>query len=149
MNPRSVARYRERHSTSGAKSDPADAKVLADLVRTDRHNHRPIAGDSELALAVKTLARAHQRLVWTRQRQTNQLRSTLLEFYPAALEPFENLHHKDAVAILAIAPDPAAGRRLSRSKIAAALRRGGRQRNIDQRAATIQTALRDPAGRPF
>jgi transposase len=46
VNPLSVARYRERHTTSGAKSDPGDAKVLADLVRTDRQHHRPIAGDS-------------------------------------------------------------------------------------------------------
>jgi transposase len=49
INPLSVARYRERHTTSGVKSDPGDAKVLADLVRTDRQHHRPIAGDSELA----------------------------------------------------------------------------------------------------
>lgn len=40
INPRAVARYRDRHSVSGAKSDAGDAKVLADLVRTDRHNHR-------------------------------------------------------------------------------------------------------------
>jgi len=49
INPLSASRYRERHVTSGAKSDPGDAKVLADLVRTDRQHHRPIAGDSELA----------------------------------------------------------------------------------------------------
>jgi transposase len=85
VNPLCAARYRERHVTSGAKSDPGDAKVLADLVRTDRHNHRPVAGDSELAEAIKVLARAHQGLIWTRQRQTNTLRSTLREFYPAAL----------------------------------------------------------------
>jgi transposase len=142
VNPMSTSRYRERHSTSGAKSDPGDAKILADLARTDRHNHRPIAGDSDLAVAVKTLARAHQSLVWTRQRQTNQLRSTLREFYPAALEPFETLHHSDALAVLAAAPTPEQGRRLSRSKIAAALKRGGRQRNIDRRTVEIQDALR-------
>lgn len=49
VNPMSTSRYRERHSTSGAKSDPGDAKVLADLARTDAHNHRPVAGDTELA----------------------------------------------------------------------------------------------------
>lgn len=75
VNPMSVSRYRERHSTSGAKSDPGDAKVLADLARTDRHNHRPVAGDSDLAEAVKVLARAHQSMIWSRQRQLNQLRS--------------------------------------------------------------------------
>lgn len=46
INPKAVARYRERYVTSGAKSGPADAKVLADLARTDRHNYRQVAGDS-------------------------------------------------------------------------------------------------------
>ena len=53
VNPMSASRYRDRHRLSGAKSDPGDAKVLADLVRTDRHNHRPVAGDTDLAEAVK------------------------------------------------------------------------------------------------
>ena len=142
VNPMSVARYRERHSTSGAKSDPGDAKVLADLARTDAHNHRPIAGDSDLAEAVKVLARAHQGLIWTRQRQLNQLRSTLREFYPAALDAFVELGHPDAIAVLAAAPTPAKGRGLSRSSSAAALRRGGRQRRITERTEEIQAALR-------
>jgi transposase len=142
VNPMSTARYRERHSTSGAKSDPGDAKVLADLARTDAHNHRPVAGDSELAEAVKVLARAHQTMIWSRRRHTNQMRSTLREFYPAALEAFDELAGRDALAVLAIAPTPSAGRALSRSKIAAALRRGGRQRRIDERAIEIQAALR-------
>ncbi len=142
VNPMSTSRYRERHSTSGAKSDPGDAKVLADLARTDAHNHRPVAGDSELAEAVKVLARAHQTMIWSRQRHTNQLRSTLREFYPTALEAFDDLAGRDALAVLAIAPTPSAGRQLSRSKIAAALRRGGRQRRIDERTVEIQTALR-------
>lgn len=142
VNPMSTSRYRERHSTSGAKSDPGDAKVLADLARTDAHNHRRVAGDSELAEAVKVLARAHQTMIWSRQRQSNQLRSTLREFYPAALDAFDDLSGRDALAVLAVAPTPTQGRGLSRSKIAAALRRGGRQRRIDERTVEIQTALR-------
>ncbi|HVR31673.1 MAG TPA: IS110 family transposase [Acidimicrobiia bacterium] len=142
VNPMSTSRYRERHSTSGAKSDPGDAKVLADLARTDAHNHRPVSGDSELVEAVKVLARAHQTMIWSRQRHTNQLRSTLREFYPTALQAFDELAGSDALAVLAIAPTPSAGRALSRSKIATALRRGGRQRRIDQRTVEIQTALR-------
>src|SRR5438874_5415544 len=131
VNPMSTSRYRERHSTSGAKSDPGDAFVLAELARTDSHNHRVVAGDTELGEAIKVLARGHQSMIWTRQRQLNQLRSTLREFYPAALEAFDELGSSDAMAVLAIAPTPTLGRRLSRSKIAAALRRGGRQRRID------------------
>ncbi len=142
VNPMSTSRYRERHTTSGAKSDPGDAKVLAGLARTDGHNHRPIAGDSELAEAVKVLARTHQSLIWTRQRQLNQLRSMLREFYPAALEAFEELGHSDALAVLTIAPTPTLGRQVSASKIASALRGGGRQRRVDERAEQIRTALR-------
>jgi len=144
VNPLSTSRYRERHSTSGAKSDPGDAKVLAELARTDAHNHRPIAGDSELAEAVKVLARAHQSMIWTRQRQANQLRSTLREFYPGALAAVDDLTSADALAVLAVAPTPALGRTLSRSKIASALRRGGRRRRVEERAVEIQAALRSP-----
>jgi hypothetical protein len=82
VNPMSTSRYRDRYSTSGAKSDAGDAQVLSDMVRTDRHHHRLIAGDSEQVEAVKVLARAHQTMVWSRARQTNLLRSTLREFYP-------------------------------------------------------------------
>jgi transposase len=82
VNPLQVARYRERHGAAGAKSDPGDAHVLAELVRLDRAHHRPIAGDSALAEHVKVLARTHQSMIWSRQRQTNTLRSMLREFYP-------------------------------------------------------------------
>jgi hypothetical protein len=88
VNPLAVSRYRDRHSLSGAKSDAADAKVLADLVRTDRHNHRPVADDSHLAEAIKILARSHQSLIWSRQAQVNSLRSGLRECYPGALAAF-------------------------------------------------------------
>jgi transposase len=149
INPLAVTRYRDRHTSSRAKSDPGDAKLLADLVRTDRHNHRPIAGDSELAEAVKILARSHQRLIWTRQRQANQLRSLLREFYPAALEAFDgDLAGMDAVAILERAPTPYRGRSISQAKIVSALRQGGRQRNLEAKAAEIQACLRAPQLEP-
>ena len=73
INPKAVSRYRDRHSLGGAKSDRGDAKLLADLVRTDRHNHRRVAGDSPGAEGIKVLARAYQNLVWARVRHTNQL----------------------------------------------------------------------------
>ena len=143
INPLAVARYRDRHNVGGAKSDAGDAKVLADLVRTDRHNHRPIAGDSPDAGAIKVLARGHQNLIWSRTRQTNALRNALREYYPAALIAFDDLASNDAVAVLAKAPTPAAGARLSIGQISAALKRGGRQRNVDRRAHEIQAALRN------
>jgi transposase len=144
VNPFSVSRYRERHVTSGAKSDPGDAKVLADLVRTDRHNHREVAGDSDLAEAVKVLARAHQGLIWSRQRQVNVLRNTLREFYPGVLQAFPDLASADGLAVLAIAPTPAAGRALTFAKTRRALQAGGRIRNLDRRATEILEALHRP-----
>ena len=144
INPRSVARYRERHHVGGAKSDAGDAKVLADLVRTDRHNHREVAGDSDEAAAVRILARAHQQFIWDRTRQTSRLRNGLREYFPAAPEASPDLAHGDAVGVLATAPDPRAAARLARPQLRAALRRGGRQRHIDRRATEIRDALRSP-----
>jgi transposase len=144
VNPLAAARYRDRHHVSGAKSDASDAKLLADLVRTDRHNHRPIAGDSPDAEAIKVLARAHQNLIWVRTRHTNGLRSALREYYPAALEAFDDLADRDALAILGRAPTPVDAGRLSLSKIRSALKTAGRQRNLDTRAQNIQAALRTP-----
>jgi hypothetical protein len=143
INPLAVARYRDRHNVAGAKSDAGDAKVLADLVRTDRHNHRPIAGDSHDAGAIKVLARGHQNLIWSRNRQTNALRSALREYYPGALVAFDDLAANECLAVLAKAPTPAVGARLSLGQISAALNRGGRQRNLDRRANEIRDALRN------
>jgi transposase len=144
INPKPVARHRERYGGgSGAKSETGDAKVLADLVRTDRHNHRPVSGDSDLAEAVRVLARAQQRLVWSRHRQVNSLRATLRKFYSAALEAFgSDLAARDALAVLGRAPTPAQSRGLSRPAIAAALRRASRQRGADAQATEIQASLR-------
>jgi transposase len=141
VNPLAVARYRDRHQVSGAKSDAGDAKLLADLVRTDRHNHRPLAGDSPDVEAIKVLARAHQNLIWTRTQHTNRLRSALREYYPAALVAFEDLAHGDALGVLGRAPSPEQGAHLSLTAIQSALKRGGRQRNIAARAREIRAAL--------
>ena len=144
INPMSTARYRERHSTSGAKSDAGDAHVLAEIVRLDRAHHRPVAADSELGEAMKLVARAHQSMIWDRTRHVLRLRSVLREYFPAALQAFGDLHAPDALELLAQAPDPDRAARLSLSKIAAALKRANR-RSVDARSVQIQTALRAPA----
>jgi transposase len=144
INPLAVARYRDRHHVSGAKSDASDAKLLADLVRTDRHNHRRIAADSAQAEAIKVLARAHQSLIWERTRHTQRLRNALREYYPAALESFPDLDDRDALAVLDRAPSPEQAATLGLPAIRAALKRGGRQRYLDARAREIQAALRTP-----
>ena len=147
INPFAVSRYRDRHASSGAKSDPGDAKVLADLVRTDRHNHREVAGDSELAEAIKVLSRAHQNLIWSRLRQVNQLRSTLREFYPGALRAFRTsqLASVEACSVLAMAPTPTWAReKLTLPRVRRSLAASGRKRNLDRRAREILQALQAP-----
>jgi transposase len=148
VNPRQVARYRERHGTSGAKSDAGDAHTLADMVRTDAHQLRAAAGDSEQAQAVKVVARAHQTLIWERHRHVLRLRTALREFFPAALEAFDDLTAPDALELLAAAPDPSGAARLSQARIAAALKRA-RRRKAEERAAVIAAALRaEQLGQP-
>jgi transposase len=141
INPLQVARYRERHSVSGAKSDAADAHTLADMVRTDRHQLRPIAGDSDLAEAIKVVARAHKTLIWERTRHTLRLRHALREFFPAALVAFADLTGTDALELLGKAPDPAAAARLTITQITTALKRA-RRHHIADNAEAIRSALR-------
>ena len=114
INPLQVARYRQRLTCSGAKSDPGDAHVLAELVRLDRAHHRPVAGDSDTGRARQGADPLPSELIWSRQRQTNMLRSMLREFYPAALVAFgDDLAGRDALAVLA-SPHPGSGPRLNR-----------------------------------
>jgi transposase len=145
VNPHTVSHYRGRHGSSRAKSDRGDAKVLADLVRTDRHNHRQVAGDSPLAEAVKVLARAHQNLVWSRQRHANALRSALREFYPGALAALgAQLAEAEALTVLELAPTPEQGRQLTRAAVRRALLQAGRRRNLQARVVTVHDALAAP-----
>ena len=139
VNPLAASRYRDRHHLSGAKSDRGDAKMLADVVRTDRHNHRPYLGNTDLAESIKVLARAHHELIHQRQTQVNAMRATLRAYFPALLMAFPGFatsserDSQDAMALLEVAPTPAQGRALSRSQIGKALRAAGRQRLVSER----------------
>jgi transposase len=141
VNPLQAARYRERLAVSGAKSDAADAHMLADMVRTDSHQLRPMAGDSADAEAVKVVTRMHKTLIWERTRAGQRLRHALREYFPAALDAFEDLDAADTLELLAKAPDPASAARLSINQISAALKRA-RRRDVASKAAAIQAVLR-------
>jgi transposase len=141
INPLQVARYRERHGVSGAKSDTGDAHVLADMVRTDRHQLRPVAGDSVEAEAIKVITRAHKTLIWERSRHMLRLRHALREFFPAALVAFDDLTAVDTLELLAAAPDPASAAALSVETITAALAKA-RRHNRATKAEAIAAALR-------
>jgi transposase len=148
VNPLQASRYRERHGVSGAKSDGADAHMLADMVRTDSHQLRAVAGDSADAEGIKVLARTHKTLIWERTRHVQRLRHQLREYFPAALEAFEDLDASDTLELLGKAPDPARAARLTRAQVSAALKRA-RRRGIPDKATAILAALRgEQLGRP-
>jgi transposase len=144
INPKAVARYRERHHQAGGKSDPGDAFVLANILRTDMNQHRPMPQISDSALAVRALARQHQEAIWARQLTVNRLRTVLLEFYPNALAAFPILTHKAALEILGKVPTPAQALRLNHSRMVALLRRSGRG-DRPGLGETILSKLQTPA----
>jgi transposase len=144
INPRAVARYRERHHQAGGKSDPGDAVVLANILRTDRHQHRPMPQLTEGCLAVRALARQHQEAIWARQLTVNRLRSVLLEFFPNALVTFPILTHKAALEIIGAAPTPAHALKLTPKRVVALLRRSGRG-DRPGLAPSILAKLQSPA----
>lgn len=141
VNPLAVSRYRDRLWPSRSKSDAGDAFVLASILRTDPHNHRPLPAGSELAQAIQVLARAHQDAVWDRMQIANKLRSALREYYPAFLAAFEDLASREARATLHLAPAPDEGQRVRRTSLTAALRRAGRSRGVPAAVEAIHVAL--------
>ncbi|MEE1806505.1 IS110 family transposase [Streptomyces sp. BE133] len=146
INPMAAARYRDRHAVSRKKSDPGDALVLANILRTDMHAHRPLPDDSDLARAIAVLARAQQDAVWNRQQLANQLRSLLREYYPAALAAcakWDNgLCRPESRELLKLVPTPTRAARLTRPQITAVLKRAGRKRGIEAEAERLREAFR-------
>jgi transposase len=146
INPMSVARYRDRHSVAGRKSDHGDSFVLAGVLRTDMHAHRPLPADTELAQAIAVLARAQQDAVWDRTQAHNRLRSHLREYYPGFLAAFADarggITRPEARAVLAAAPTPADAAKLTLTQLRALLRKAGRSRGIDTEATRLRDAFR-------
>ena len=125
---------------SGAKSGPADAHILADMVRTHAHQLRSIAADSSEAQVIKVVARVQKTLIWERTRHVLRLRHALREHFPAALEPArKDLDAADTLELLSKAPDPASAAKLNRSRIRAAL---NHRRDLDTKTTRIQAVLR-------
>ncbi|MDX3698134.1 IS110 family transposase [Streptomyces europaeiscabiei] len=148
INPLAAARYRDRGSVSRAKSDAADARILANILRTDIKTHRPLPTDSELGQAVAVLARAHQDAIWDKGQLVNRLRSHLREYFPAALLAFHGtgklgLDSAHARAVLTAAPTPAAAAKLTRAQLRALLNRAGRlRRSVDELVERLRELFR-------
>ncbi len=148
INPMSVARYRDRHSVAGRKSDHGDSFVLANVLRTDMHAHRPLPADTELAQAIAVLARAQQDAVWDRTTAHNKLRSCLREYFPGFLAAFADarggITRPEARIILAAAPTPADAATLTLTQLRGLLKKAGRIRGLDTEATRLRDAFRVP-----
>jgi transposase len=148
INPLAASRYRARYAVSGAKSDATDAVLLANIVRTDPDAHRPLPADTELAQAIRVLARAQQDAVWARQQIGNQLRDLLKDFYPAAIIAFAGLPsgglaRPDARTILAAAPTPGQAAKLTPARLRRLLIKAGRRRDLDHDVERLRAVFTD------
>ena len=148
INPLAASRYRARYAVSGAKSDATDAVLLANIIRTDPDTHRPLPADTELAQAIRVLARAQQDAVWARQQISNQIRDLLKDFYPAAIVAFAGLAdgglaRPDARTILAAAPTPSAAAKLTAARLRRLLVKAGRRRYLDRDTERLRELFTD------
>ena len=147
INPKAVNRYRDRHAVSGAKSDPGDALVLADLLRTDRDSAPAAAGRLAGGPGGRACWPARIRIRCGPGQDTNRLRSLLREFFPAALTAFPDLDTKTALTVLAAAPTPAAAARLTRANLVDLLH-AARSRHPTRRCGQAGRGLRRAAAPP-
>ncbi|MEU4234887.1 IS110 family transposase [Nonomuraea sp. NPDC026600] len=147
INPTIVARYRGRVSPAKKrKSDRSDARLLANIIRTDGHLHRALPASSEQAFALTELSRAHRHAVREQQYYVRRLRSQLRVFYPAAVQAWADLPKKilraEARALLHLAPTPAKAAKLTRRQIADTLTAAGRIRLVNQQADRLYEVFR-------
>ena len=115
LNPKAAQRYRERKSNAGCKDDHLDALSFGDALRTDGHAWRRLRPDDPLTQELRLLCRDESHLIAQRTALVNQLRAALREYYPAALEAFEDWTSDGPWAFVQTFPTPAllvkAGRR--------------------------------------
>lgn len=117
INPMSVARYRERYKTSGVKTDQFDAMVLANILRTDRGQYRPLGPDTPFIKELKILTRDHQQLIDDRTRLSNKLTACLKEYYPLALKLFSSVTQKITLQFLKSYPTPQQAQTFTRARL--------------------------------
>ena len=145
IHPNVVKASRPRYRAAGGKSDPGDACLLADLLRTDGHRFRPLVPCSDEIKALRALVRGRDDLVATRIALANQLRSLLEGFWPGAAAIFADVDRPIALAFLRRYPTPDSAARLGEKRLAAFL---GQHQYCGRRtpAALLARLRASPAG---
>jgi len=118
INPKQLDRFRDRLSPAGAKDDRRDALVLGLSLRTDRHCFRRLEPLDPTIVELREWSRMDSELKDERNRLTNRVRQQLWRYYPQALELNDDLGADWVLDLLALAPTPAAARRLTQNKVA-------------------------------
>lgn len=146
IHPNALKACRPRYRAAGGKSDPGDAYILADVLRTDGHRFRALRPASDEVRALRALVRTRDDLVAERMAVANQLRSLLDGFWPGAGAIFADVDSPIALAFLERYPTPNSALRLSEKRLAtflAAHRYSGRRAPVEllQRLRTAPTGL--------
>ena len=123
IHPNALKASRPRYAAAQGKSDPGDAFILADLLRTDGHRFRPLHPLSDETRALRALVRARDDLVVQRIALANQLRALLEGFWPGAAMIFADVDSPIALAFLARYPTPQSAQHLGTKRLAAFLAR--------------------------
>jgi transposase len=118
IHPNVVKACRPRYRAAGGKSDPGDAYMLADILRTDGHRFRPLMPLCDDIRALRALVRGRDDLVAQRVALANQLRSLLEGFWPGAAAIFADIDSPIALAFLARYPTPDSASRLGEKRLA-------------------------------
>jgi transposase len=118
IHPNVVKACRPRYRAAGGKSDPGDAYMLADILRTDGHRFRPLVAVSDEIKALRALVRGRDDLVVQRVALANQLRSLLEGFWPGAAAIFADIDSRIALAFIGRYPTPDSASRLGEKRLA-------------------------------
>jgi transposase len=146
IHPNKLTATRSRYSASLAISDPSDAYILGDLLRTDGHRFAPLQAPSDRTKALRAATRTRDDLVETRTQLGNQLRDLLISFWPGPVGLFHELHGCISLAFLQRYPTPESTTRLGEKRLAAFLKKNsypGRQ----SPAALLAKLRAAPAGK--
>lgn len=148
IHPNALKATRPRYSAATGKSDPGDAYILADVLRTDGHRFRPLRAPSDRTKALRAAVRTRDDLVATRVQLANQLRSLLESFWAGAAAIFADIDSPIALAFLDTYPTPASAARLGEKRLERFLKRSaycGRRSSAQllERLRSAPTGLAD------
>jgi transposase len=136
LNPKQTDRFRDRHRMSRSKTDPFDAYVLADALRTDMHLFNSLSPLDEESLTLRVLTRTREGAVGRKVAIQNELVAYLKRYYPVSLQLFGGIDNREAIGFLLAYPSYEQARRLSQAQIASVLEKQGVSRGIAAKHAT-------------